>query len=317
MLEKKTVICILGLALAISLSACTSSPTETENTPTPSVEQPEYGMPMQICLPNDNADGFTSMVTFSINPPEEVSDYLVSLLVQEGALPAGVQPNSLVDGDVLKLDMNAAFSQALNSSGTAGEQMILGALVNTMLEYYHRDYILITVEGAPLATGHNVYDEPLTFYYDQLTHYDDVFDQSDLDTTLENLSEQEALVNLFSYIGGYWNSKSGPFVGFTTVCGIAHIEYGLWDTEFGRKGTMSDAALSAPYVVDLSFYVKEIPASEASSGYPEESIVVNVNLNDYPGNQRITVTNPQLNDGQPTVYVYAGKTYQDADDAAH
>ena len=40
--------------------------------------------------------------------------------------------------------------------------MLLGSLVNTMLTCYNAKTLTLTVDGAVLETGHNVYDTPFT-----------------------------------------------------------------------------------------------------------------------------------------------------------
>ena len=65
------------------------------------------------------------------------------------------------DSQIL-LDVFQAFGDAAASTGTAGETMLLGSLVNTMLTYYNAETLTLTVDGAVLETGHNVYDTPFT-----------------------------------------------------------------------------------------------------------------------------------------------------------
>ena len=60
------------------------------------------------------------------------------------------------------LDVSQAFGDAASTPGTAGETMLLGSLVNTMLTYYNAETLTLTVDGAVLETGHNVYDTPFT-----------------------------------------------------------------------------------------------------------------------------------------------------------
>ena len=133
-----------------------------------------------LYLPNDNADGFETVTeTVQANPQG-----LVDALIAHDALPEGVTVNdfrmedngtettegegddasvSYTPGDSqIFLDVSQAFGDAASTTGTAGETMLLGSLVNTMLTYYNAETLTLTVEGAVLETGHNVYDTPFT-----------------------------------------------------------------------------------------------------------------------------------------------------------
>lgn len=133
-----------------------------------------------LYLPNDNADGFETVTeTVKANPQG-----LVDALIAHDALPEGVTVNdfrmenngtettegegddatvSYTPGDSqIFLDVSQAFGDAAASTGTAGETMLLGSLVNTMLTCYNAETLTLTVDGAVLETGHNVYDTPFT-----------------------------------------------------------------------------------------------------------------------------------------------------------
>lgn len=133
-----------------------------------------------LYLPNDNADGFETVTeTVQANPQG-----LVDALIAHDALPEGVTVNDFRmedngtetaegEGDdasvsytpsdsQIFLDVSQAFGDAASTTGTAGETMLLGSLVNTMLTYYNAETLTLTVDGAVLETGHNVYDTPFT-----------------------------------------------------------------------------------------------------------------------------------------------------------
>ena len=71
-----------------------------------------------------------------------------------------VQSSSTENG-VLTLDMNMVYGNAVRSSGTTGESMLIYSLVNTFVQARGVDSVIITVDGAPLESGHEVYDYPL------------------------------------------------------------------------------------------------------------------------------------------------------------
>ena len=68
------------------------------------------------------------------------------------------------DGKSLTLDLSNGFGQYLNMMGSSGEYVVMGGLVNTFLDAYDAEEILITVEGNALESGHAIYDKPLEFY---------------------------------------------------------------------------------------------------------------------------------------------------------
>ncbi|MGN1031153.1 MAG: GerMN domain-containing protein, partial [Butyricicoccaceae bacterium] len=131
-------------------------------------EQPDQSFEAELYLPNENADGF-DIVTAEFNETDvETPQLLIDLLIENGALPEGCTVNSFdMTKSIppqLRLDLNSVYGEAVSRSGTAGEAMYLGSVVNTFLTYYDAEKIVFTVDGQPLETGHNVYDEPLGFF---------------------------------------------------------------------------------------------------------------------------------------------------------
>ena len=190
--------------LAACLTGCTSTETVTEDdttppaTEAPAEETPEEDsaetvpeteevpdiavadtMEITLYLPDDQVESFETVTETVDATPQGIVDALIA----HGALPEGVKVNSFSmtdngvetqEGDTVSytvgdtlhidLDLSQEFADAASSTGTSGEQMLLGSLVNTMLKAYNADEITITCDGAALETGHNVYDQPLTFY---------------------------------------------------------------------------------------------------------------------------------------------------------
>ena len=171
---KKIFALALALALPLGLAACDwlgkpepPQPTQAETTAEP--ETATEIPPVTLYLPNENADGF---VTRQAKTDGAIAD-VVALLVAEGALPEGCAPLSFMAGnrsghESAKLDMNAAFGTAVSSTGTTGEYLLFGCLVNTVLVYYGYESVVVTAEGRVIESGHAVYDEPLWFYENQV-----------------------------------------------------------------------------------------------------------------------------------------------------
>lgn len=94
---------------------------------------------------------------------EDVAGALIAALVEQGALPEGVAVKAFSkEEDALKLDLNQAFADAVSSSGSAGETMLMASVADTFLVYYGAASLTITAEGQPIETGHTIYDEPFT-----------------------------------------------------------------------------------------------------------------------------------------------------------
>lgn len=139
----------------------------TPDTPAPepvtsAPEQPEQtdtGKSVILYVPDAGGAAFNPVET----QVKDTSDQsLVEALIAAGALPEGIQINaSAVKDGVLTLDMNAAYGQAVRSSGTVGESMLLYALVNTFAKERQVTRVAITVDGKTLESGHEVYDYPL------------------------------------------------------------------------------------------------------------------------------------------------------------
>lgn len=88
---------------------------------------------------------------------------LVAALIDHDVLPAEVAVNSFTQQDnVLTLDLNQAFADALSAVGSAGETMVMSSVADTFLAHYGGASLTITAEGETIETGHAVYDAPFT-----------------------------------------------------------------------------------------------------------------------------------------------------------
>ncbi len=67
------------------------------------------------------------------------------------------------DGHI-RADLNDAFAAQVRSLGTSGEYFLVGGIVNTLLDAFDGTEVMLTVNGAPLESGHNIYDYALTRY---------------------------------------------------------------------------------------------------------------------------------------------------------
>ena len=109
--------------------------------------------------PNANADGFdvTKVSIPKVTPTNVVKELAKKQSSYNGVVALGFTQKKTH----LTVDFNAKFQENICKMGTAGETMMLGSFVNTMLDACNADTITIKIRGNALATGHNVYDQPL------------------------------------------------------------------------------------------------------------------------------------------------------------
>lgn len=103
------------------------------------------------------------VVTFEAE--ELTMDFLLKKLIELDVLNEDVDVNSYyIEGDTLYIDFNEAFGTQVCSYGTYGEMLITGCTVNTLVENYGVTYVMFTVEGEILESGHVIYDFPLEYH---------------------------------------------------------------------------------------------------------------------------------------------------------
>ena len=125
----------------------------------PENPNPSGGDSAVVYVPDEQGETLTPVGT---DVADDSDQALVDALIAAGSLPEGaaVQSSSTTDG-VLTLDMNAVYGDAVRSSGTTGESLLIYSLVNTFVQARGVDSVIITVDGAPLESGHEIYDYPL------------------------------------------------------------------------------------------------------------------------------------------------------------
>ena len=132
---------------------------EGENPVQPEQANPSGGESVVVYVPDEQGETLTPV---GADAADDSDQALVDALVAAGSLPAGVEvQSSSTENGVLTLDMNMVYGNAVRSSGTTGENMLIYALVNTFVQARGVDSVIITVDGAPLESGHEVYDYPL------------------------------------------------------------------------------------------------------------------------------------------------------------
>ncbi len=152
------VFCIL-----LMLSGCTASKPEAEAPP----EEPAEPVTKQaaIFVPDDQAE-YLQGEYITVIADEPLPEQLIAALAEAKVIPEDVEivdcQYKFVDGKV-KLDLNGAFLDALEGSGSAGEAMILYSVVDTFLfNFPMAGSLILTAEGECIETEHGSYGEPFT-----------------------------------------------------------------------------------------------------------------------------------------------------------
>lgn len=150
---------ILALAVLTALLAGCAAP-QTSPAPAPEPEPAPEGEEITLFVPDADAMYLEEVPATLYVTPQGIID----ALAEAGALPEGVTMNGFtLDGGHIELDLSQAFREAVASSGTAGEQLLLASLTNTFLRAYDAEDLRLTCDGEDLETGHEVYDYPLEF----------------------------------------------------------------------------------------------------------------------------------------------------------
>lgn len=121
------------------------------------------GISVTLYKGDDNAENvFPVECEIAEQSPQAIVDKLFEL----GVFGSAVTANSFTvdNSNVIHLDMGQDFAAQIFSSGTAGEHIMVGSLVNSFISVFEADAVLITVDGNPFESGHAVYDYALSFF---------------------------------------------------------------------------------------------------------------------------------------------------------
>lgn len=175
---KTWTMCALWMVIFISLTGCgqketgsqilneTKEAVEPVEDVKPIVEETEEGIALHVYCGDAYAEHIEQKTVYVDQVTEQIVMERLALVLN---MDEGIRLNRISFGmhggdKVLMLDMNQAFADYLGRMGTAGEYIIMGSLVNTFLDCYQCDVMLVTVEGKVLETGHEIYEEYLEMY---------------------------------------------------------------------------------------------------------------------------------------------------------
>ena len=149
------------------LTGCAFVPKEQPEQPDKPAEPTEAPTTASVTFflytPNENVAGFEKReVTLGTLDAQAI----LELLIAEDVLNENVALNSVeLQNDQLLLDFNSAYFDQLVTYGTSGELMMMGSVVNTYLDAYDAQSVVIIADGQIMESGHVVYDYPQEFYH--------------------------------------------------------------------------------------------------------------------------------------------------------
>ena len=163
------------MIISLLLTGCTTAPGQTsEPTNPPELSTVESDTPAPLDTEETEAVQITLMKVFY--PDENAINFLTTVvegdnltfldaMIQVGVLNEEININTItIEESHLTIDFNAAFRDLVCTMGTSGERMIIGSVVNTLIENYGVDSISITVDGDIWESGHVIYDFPMGFF---------------------------------------------------------------------------------------------------------------------------------------------------------
>ncbi|MCL2548099.1 MAG: hypothetical protein FWE76_02910 [Symbiobacteriaceae bacterium] len=289
-----------------------------------------YDQDITLYVPNEGRDGFDTITGKTCG----CAEHIVSLLVD-----AEVYPDSGVALDYFNFngrygyaDMNPAFGTVVTTTGTTGEYLYFGCLVNTLLTFFDLDEIDLTVDGEIIETGHETYDYPFTFYGNQQPEYGYV--DADGRVWMHPVARTQGIdmnevmgslgiswgIDLFAYIlRGYWIDYSGRFIQFGTMDfrDIDDITYGLFDSEFSQNGQLTATEFLGDATVDLTFAFQERPGSAMSDGTPAFVGIIRLSCMSLQQDGTILIKFMYNEPNEWLTYSFGGMTLEDAYAESH
>lgn len=151
------------------------------NTLNPTVS-PEELNEVILYLPDENVEYLRQKAVAIVKSPQG----LVEALEKEQAVPKGTKVNffllqdngayidleddvaNMSDKLIGELDLSDEFLEEVTHTGTAGESMLLGSVVNTFIHTYHLQKLKLTADEQIIETGHAIYDEPFEFMHEMV-----------------------------------------------------------------------------------------------------------------------------------------------------
>lgn len=114
-------------------------------------------------------DAGTNFISYPVTLTNLVATNIVGALADMGILDSGVTVFAFthtVNGDetVISLDLNSAFAQQLASCPQGYGYMLIGSVVNTFLDAYDANSVVLTAGGKAITADGVTFSGPLSFF---------------------------------------------------------------------------------------------------------------------------------------------------------
>ena len=115
------------------------------------------------------------------------------------------------------------------------------------------------------------------------------FDYNDPSTYIQSIPDPKALDEMYVLLEGYWITDDYPFVGFIKKGGEHWIEYGAFQTSWGRSGKITGGFPSGKFEAALDILIPAQEATEMDDAQPARAETIYVDLSDLVPNTKIKV----------------------------
>lgn len=124
---------------------------------------------VKVYFGNEDGDAIVSEV---VEMEQVTANKVMEELVRKEVVTKDAKVLGLVkqtkDGKIhLKLNMSKEFGEFVSTMGSSGEYTIVGSVVNTFLDLYDAEDVLILIEGETFETGHQLYNNYLQFFQNE------------------------------------------------------------------------------------------------------------------------------------------------------
>jgi hypothetical protein len=146
-------------------------------------------------------------------------------------------------------------------------------------------------------------------------HPDGVFDESaaeGLADSFARMPDVEAINEVWDYLGGYWVSDVGLYVGFVREGETCYVAYGAPDAQASGLGEVTGCLVTAKNQATLTIHFEAMPATETSGAIPAIDVVLMLDTRGVAQCFGIGILIAEVGGGSWHQYSYGGTTLDEA-----